>query len=184
MKITIRPIELGDAAAVQRYAADAELARTCNVPHPYPENGGEWFVKRSVEARQKQERFPSAVLADGQFIGIVGLNAPDLKAGTIECDYWIGVPYWGKGVGTKAVGLAVEFAFRKLGMQTVFSGCWEGNTPSARVLEKNGFKEIESTLGTETYGQKFKGQRIRRFMLTRQDWMSRNTEPAHGTLRG
>jgi RimJ/RimL family protein N-acetyltransferase len=179
MKVTIRPIELTDAGAVQRYAADEKLARTCNVPHPYPENGGEWFVKRSVEARQKRERFPSAVLVDGQFVGVIGLNSPDFEAKSIECDYWVGVPNWGKGIGTKAVGLAVEFAFHELGMQTVFSGCWEGNPASARVLEKNGFKETESTLGTDTYGQKHKGKRIRRFMLTRQEWTTMNTEPAH-----
>ena len=177
LKITIRPIELGDAAAVQKYAADEKLARTCNVPHPYPENGGEWFVKRRVEDRQKRKRFPFVVLADGEFVGVIGLNAPDFKAGSIECDYWIGVPHWGKGIGSKAVGLAVAFAFQELDMKTVFSGCWEGNPPSAQVLKKNGFNEIESTLGTDTYGQKFKGQRIRRFILARQDWMTRNTEP-------
>jgi RimJ/RimL family protein N-acetyltransferase len=183
MKITIRPIEVGDAAAVQRYAAEEKLARTCNVPHPYPENGGEWFVMSRVEARLKREQFASAVLADGQFVGVVGLNAPDFKAGTIECDYWIGVPHWNKGVGTSAVGLAVKFAFGELSMQTVFSGCWEGNPASARVLEKNGFKEIESILGSDTYGWKMKGERIRRFMLTKQEWTTKHTEPMPRTLR-
>lgn len=183
MKIKIRPIEVGDAAAVQRYAAQEKLARTCNVPHPYPENGGEWFVKRSIEARLKREHFTSAVLADGQFVGVVGLNDPDFKAGTVECDYWIGVPHWNKGVGTSAVGLAVQFAFDELGLQTVFSGCWEGNPPSARVLQKNGFKEIDSIVGTDTYGWKKKGEPIRRFRLTKHEWINKHTGPTHGKPR-
>jgi len=178
MNVTIRPIDLTDAAAVQRYASDERLARTCNVPHPYPKDGGEAFVRRCVEARLRRERFPSAVLVDDEFAGVIGLNAPDFKAGTVECDYWIGVPHWGKGIGTKAVALAVEFAFRALGMQTVFSGCWEGNPASGRILEKNGFREIESMLATDTYGRKFKGQPIRRFMLTKQDWPARALCPS------
>ena len=87
MKVTIRPVQLSDAIAVQRYASDEKLARTCNVPHPYPDNGGELFVKRSVEARRNRERFPSAVLVDGEFVGVVGLNAPDFAAGTVELDH-------------------------------------------------------------------------------------------------
>lgn len=129
-----------------------------------------------MKARQNRERFPSAVLADGEFVGVVGLNAPDFAEGTIECDYWIGVPHWNRGVGTKAVELAVDFAFRELGMRIVFSGCWEGNQPSARVLEKNGFREIESMVDTDASGRKFRGMRIRRFKLTREEWMTKNTE--------
>jgi ribosomal-protein-alanine N-acetyltransferase len=175
MRITIRPIELSDGAAVQRYAADEKLARTCNVPHPYPDNCGEEFVKASVEARQKRERFPSAVLLNGEFVGVVRLNAPDFEARTIECDYWIGVPHWGKGIATQAIALAVEFAFRELDIERVFSGCWEGNPASARVLEKNGFEEIDGTVGTETNGRKFKGQWFRRFRLKRSNWENHNT---------
>ena len=175
-KITIRPIELKDAADVQKYAAEEELARTCNVPHPYPNNGGEFFVNRSIESRQSRARFPSAILADGEFVGVVGLNEPDFQACTVEIDYWIGVPHWGKGIGTTAVSLALNTAFCELGMQTVFSGCWEGNLGSGRVLEKNGFEEIESILGSDAYAPKFKGKRIRRFVLTRKNWIAKNTK--------
>ncbi len=66
---------------------------------------------------------------------------------------------------TNAVRLAVEYAIKELAMTTVFSGCWEGNPASCRVLEKNGFNEIESIINDGKYGQKFKGQRIRRFKL-------------------
>jgi len=152
MRVTLRPIALADAPSVQRYAADERLARTCNVPHPYPDNGGAWFAKRSVDARAKRERFPFAVLVDDDFAGIVGLNAPDFENRTIECDYWIGVPFWGKGIGTAAVGLAAAYAFADLDMQIVFSGCLTSNPASARVLEKNGFMEIETIVNDGKYG--------------------------------
>ena len=165
LDITIRPIESGDAEAVQRYASDEQIARTCNVPHPYPENGGERFVKQGIEDRQKKKRFPSAILLKGDFVGIIGLNDPDFQNRTIGVDYWLGVPFWGNGIMTEAVRLAVEYAIEDLEMTTVFSLCWEGNPASCRVLEKNGFNEIKSIINDGKYGQKFKGQRIRRFKL-------------------
>lgn len=165
LDVSIRPIESGDAEAVQRYASDEQLARTCNVPHPYPENGGEHFVKQGIEDRQKKKRFPSAILLNGNFVGVIGLNNPDFQERSIEVDYWLGVPFWGVGIMSKAVSLAVEYAINELEITTVFSGCWEGNPASCRVLEKNGFKEIEGIINDGKYGQKFKGQQIRRFKL-------------------
>jgi hypothetical protein len=34
-KITVRPIGLTDAEAVERYAADARVAEITNIPHPF-----------------------------------------------------------------------------------------------------------------------------------------------------
>ena len=136
MNVSIKPLEIGDAEAVQRYASDKQLARTCNVPHPYPEDGGEGFVKQGIEDRQKKKRFPSAILLNRDFVSIIGLNDPDFQKRSIQVDYWLGVPFWVKGIMSKAVSLAVEYAIKELVMTTVFSGCWEGNPASCRVLEK------------------------------------------------
>ena len=48
--VSIRPLELTDAPAVQRYASDERVARTTNIPQPYPDDGGEQFVKQCLEA--------------------------------------------------------------------------------------------------------------------------------------
>jgi len=172
-QVAIRPVELSDADEVQRYASDARLAATCNVPHPYPDDGGRQFVQRSIIAREKGERYPSAVIVGGKFAGLMGLNAIDLNRGKAELDYWIAVPFWGHGVGTAAARLAVALAFRGLKLQTVFSGCLCGNPASCRVLEKVGFTEIETIINDGTYGQKFDNQPIRRFKLDRADWEQR-----------
>ena len=39
LEVTIRPLRLSDAAAVQRYASDERVARTATIPQPYP---GKW----------------------------------------------------------------------------------------------------------------------------------------------
>ena len=47
--------------------------------------------------------------------------------------------YWGKGYGTEAVELVVEFAFSELGLHKLTAGCYETNIASRRIFEKNGF---------------------------------------------
>ena len=167
--ITIRSVQVDDASFVQRYASDSELAATCNVPHPYPSDGGVAFALRSVAAWQSRYRFPFSILSDGKFCGIVALNLPDLAKKTIEVDYWVARPFWGTGVATKAVALVIDYAFNNLGIEIIFSGCLEKNPASGRVLEKNGFQEIEPIINDGKYGHKFIGEKIRRLKLNKKN---------------
>ncbi len=48
----------------------------------------------------------------------------------------------GKGVTSRAVGLLCRQAFGELGLASLFAWIVETNTPSRRVLERNGFRRI------------------------------------------
>lgn len=61
-----------------------------------------------------------------------------------EISLLIGREYWGKGYGTEAVRLVVEYAFKSLGLHKLTAGCYEPNHGSRRIFEKNGFRQ-EST---------------------------------------
>lgn len=171
--VSLRPIVLEDVDSVQRYASDARLAATCNVPHPYPSDGGQIFVERCIYARKSRQRFPHAILLDGQLVGVISLNLPDFENLTAEVDYWLAVPFWGRGIMTGAVGLVTNIAFEDLGFRRLFSGCWIKNPASCRVLEKNGFIEIPSVVNDGDFGQKFLGETIRRLTLSYEDWHKR-----------
>lgn len=54
--------------------------------------------------------------------------------------YWMGAPYSGRGLMTDAVRAAVQFAFGTLRLHRLEAACLPGNTASARVLEKAGFR--------------------------------------------
>src|SRR5687767_6077390 len=95
--VTIRPIELTDAEAVQKYASDARVAQTTNIPHPYPSSGGHDFVQRAVAAREAGERYAFAILYNDEVVGAIGINAIDKDAGTAELDYCLAASCWGKG---------------------------------------------------------------------------------------
>lgn len=110
IEVRIRPLELGDAEAVQRYASDPRVAETTTVPHPYPEGGGMMFVKGSLDAQAKQESFQFAIISDNEMIGVIGLNGVDLKQQTLRIDYAIASSHWGKGIMTRVVALALTHA--------------------------------------------------------------------------
>ncbi len=169
LKVTIRPLRIGDEPAVQRYASDERVARTTTIPEPYPEDGAARFVEQAVDARRNGAGFFFAIVADGEMIGVVELGGSDLESGSIQCDYAIASAYWGKGITTKAVSLALRYAFLELGMETVRSACLRRNPGSARVLEKNGFQETE---GFVYNSSKFKGEAARQFLLTKKAWLA------------
>ena len=54
--------------------------------------------------------------------------------------YWMGQPFAGRGIMTKAVRVMKVFAFEKLGLRRIEAGCIPNNIASIRVLEANGFE--------------------------------------------
>lgn len=174
MEVTIRPLELYDAEAVQRYASDERVAATTTIPSPYPEGGGEVFVRKCLENRRQGVSYAFAITADGAVVGVVEAGLKDRETRTGQVDYAIASSHWGRGITTRAVALALAYAFDELGMEAVVSACLTRNPASGRVLEKNGFTET----GSFTYtAAKFVDEPARRFRLTRQEWQVRQTEP-------
>ncbi|MEV6112044.1 GNAT family protein [Streptomyces sp. NPDC052109] len=58
--------------------------------------------------------------------------------------YWLGRPYWGRGVGTRALGLFLELDR----VRPLYADPFHGNTASVRLLERHGFERA----GTVRHG--------------------------------
>jgi RimJ/RimL family protein N-acetyltransferase len=59
--------------------------------------------------------------------------------------YWFGRPWWGRGIGTRAVTLFLQ----RERTRPLYADPWTGNTGSVRLLERCGFKRA----GTVKYGE-------------------------------
>ena len=64
--------------------------------------------------------------------------------------------YWGKGIGTEAIQLCTEFAFKQLHLHRLYAGIYDLNIGSIKALEKVGFL-LE---GCEKEKCLFEGKRI------------------------
>lgn len=63
----------------------------------------------------------------------------DIYRKSAEIGYFIGEPFWNKGITTKAVNLITKFGFENLDIVRIYTGIFEYNPASQRVLEKCGF---------------------------------------------
>jgi RimJ/RimL family protein N-acetyltransferase len=58
---------------------------------------------------------------------------------------WIGIPFQGKGFGTRTVRELVDYGFGQLGLTKIEAHVFVGNWASRRIFEKNGFA-LEGTI--------------------------------------
>ena len=76
----------------------------------------------------------------GQTVGIVSLINIDYKNRSAECVIDIGErEMWGKGIGTSAMSLLLEFAFHELNLHRVYLQVFSFNDRGIKLYEKMGF---------------------------------------------
>jgi len=136
---TIRRYRQSDAQAL---AALADNPNVCHYlmkrfPSPYTmEDATQWVTRFGNE----NEQHIFAIEWQGQFVGGIGLEPmADIHGLTADVGYWVGEPFWGKGIATQALGLMVRHAFDTLHFLRLQATVFAENKNSARVLEKNGF---------------------------------------------
>lgn len=88
------------------------------------------------------------VLYEGAVAGYV---AAFEREGRLEVSYWLGRDFWGKGIGSRALGLWV--ASIRTGASALYARVAKDHAASIRVLEKNGF----SAAGEDTYFSPHRG---------------------------
>ena len=57
-----------------------------------------------------------------------------------EVGYWIGKPFWGRGLATAALRLLLQFGFETLQLNRIEAGHFDYNPASGRVMEKAGMR--------------------------------------------
>ncbi len=139
-RLILRRLELADAPIIQRLAGAREVAEmTLLVPHPYPDDAAEPFIRSTWEKAEAGTDFTFAITRkeDHTFVGVIGLhgNATHNRA---EIGYWIGVPYWGNGYATEAAKAVIAFGFETLHYNRIQAGYLTKNPASRRVQEKAG----------------------------------------------
>ena len=138
-KSTVRDWRRSDKEALLRFADNRKIWRnlTHTFPHPYTAADAEaWFafLEKSPE--------PShwAIELDGMAAGGIGVSLREgIHSKTAEFGYWLGEPYWGRGIMTEVVRAVSRHAMDRYGLVRLESPVFAWNPASMRVLEKCGF---------------------------------------------
>ncbi|MDQ6774594.1 MAG: GNAT family N-acetyltransferase [Candidatus Dormibacteraeota bacterium] len=143
--VRLRAPRPGDAEALHELGRDPEVARFAGSPSLLPETLGQ--VRDLLAARSPDRvRWVIEATADGAVLGSASLNRIDL----VNRHCWFGIVIgpparWGRGCGTEATILATRFALRRLGLEKVYLGVFEGNERGFRAYQKAGYR-LEATL--------------------------------------
>jgi [ribosomal protein S5]-alanine N-acetyltransferase len=135
----LRPFRLSDADRLTLLANNIKISRNLRdgFPHPYTRADAVAFIQH---CREMQVDTFFAIEIRGEHVGNISISpCNDVYRKSAEIGYFIGEPYWNKGIATRAVNLIVDYGFSNLGLARIHTGVYEYNPASQRVLEKCGF---------------------------------------------
>ena len=141
--IVIRPWHMDDADALVRHANNRKVWRNLMdaFPHPYERKDARAWLARATD---EEARLNFAIATEQEAIGGIGLKRLyDVASKSMEIGYWLGEPFWGRGIATAAVRAFSTWAFEEegLGIERLFADIFAWNPASGRVLEKAGFQQ-------------------------------------------
>jgi len=153
--IVLRDVTTGDLPIFFEQQLDSEAnqmaAFTVKNPADWEAFTGHW-----IKILRDQTMSIQTILFDGQVAGHV-LSYKDEEFGGPEVSYWIGKPYWGKGVATRALSAFLLQANE----HPLYARVAKDNSGSLRVLEKCGFTRIGEDKGFSNA----RGQEVEEFIL-------------------
>lgn len=142
-RLILRPWREDDAAALYLLARDPEVGPRAGWP-PHVDEADSLRVIREVLSMPETY---ALTMRDGDPdapVGAISLMfgaASALANGTQEAElgYWVGRPFWGRGLVPEASRELIRHGFEDLALRCVWCGRYEGNEQSRRVQEKLGF---------------------------------------------
>jgi len=141
-RLILRGFREDDVDALLALANDVDVARnTLNIPHPYERAAAEAWIASHPGQRARREAVACAVTdrETGLVMGAVGLTL-DPQHDRAELGYWIGRPYWGRGLATEAAGAVIAWAFSALDLHRIHATHFPNNPASGSVLRKLGMR--------------------------------------------
>ncbi len=141
LKIILRSLKDDDQEALALLANNKKVWDNVRdmLPYSYTMDDAIFFINLT---NQENPQVTFAIEYDGAFCGMIGLiPQKDVYRNTAEIGYWLGEPFWNKGITTTAVKLITDYGFNELNFIRIHSGIFEYNIASMKVLEKNGYKK-------------------------------------------
>ena len=91
-----RPDDLDELVAIANNEKVSAMLRD-RFPYPYTRADGERYLEDTLKAERDDWRL--AIEVEGRFAGSVGFHrGEDVHRHSAEVGYWIGEPYWGRGI--------------------------------------------------------------------------------------
>ena len=164
----MRPWHFDDGPSLVKHANNPKIASNLRDGFPYPyslPDARKWLQM----VGEKQSDMILAIEIEGEAVGGIGIHAgKDVYRYNGEIGYWLSEDHWGKGIMSEAVGSLVDHAFKQTRWLRIYANIFENNTPSMRVLEKNGFTREAVHKRTVMKGGKLLDEHL--YALLKEHW--------------
>lgn len=146
----IRSYELTDQRALIKYANNNNITKLLRDQFPFPYTESE--AKAWLNYACNQDRETNFAIANSkELIGAIGLNLQeDVNRYSAEIGYWIGEPFWGRGIVSAALLVFTDYVFNNFNLNRIYANVFEGNPASEKILVKAGYLK-EATLRKAVY---------------------------------
>ncbi|MCS0602387.1 GNAT family N-acetyltransferase [Streptomyces sp. LP11] len=129
-EVLLRPVADADLELLLAYEHDPEAVRRSRfTPRPRDAFLAHWRQRVLGDP----DNLVRTVTVDGEVAGSVMAWTQD---GRRFLGYWLGRAYWGRGIGSRALGLFL----REETVRPLHADPFAGNTASVRLLEHHGFR--------------------------------------------
>jgi RimJ/RimL family protein N-acetyltransferase len=166
-RLWLRWPRAADASQIARLAGEEDVAEmTTTIPHPYPPGAAAEFVLKARAANMGGGELVLALTSKvrpTKMIGVISLHRRG--EGPPNLGYWLGRPFWSKGLMSEAAQAFVAMVFSLTDLAEIHACARQDNAASLRVLAKCGFRPLGS--GVETAPARGGFVPVERFLLSR-----------------
>jgi RimJ/RimL family protein N-acetyltransferase len=137
--LVLRAPHAEDIDAIAILADNPAIATMLSrMPHPYTAPTPRPLCRRRPNARMAIASMPSPKPR----VAVSSVASPGNpgRRQSAELGYWIGEPFWGRGIATEAAHAVIAMAFRTRDIDYIDARCRVTNPASRRVLQKSGFQ--------------------------------------------
>lgn len=136
---TVRSYRHTDAESIAKNANNRKiwLKLREGFPHPYTVEDAKGFIQNAMNSKPESM---FAICVEDKAVGGIGFTLhSDIERISAEIGYWLGEPFWGRGIVTEALKAVTNYAIKNHGLKRVYAVPFESNNASFRVLEKAGY---------------------------------------------
>lgn len=142
-RLLLRPWLESDAPALYRYASDPIVGERAGWPPHRSEEESRQVIR---DVFSNGHTWALVLKETSEPIGCMcyypfGESNIEIGEEDAEIGYWIGRPWWNRGLCTEALRAMIDYCFNKKGFLTLWSDFFVDNPASGRVMQKCGFRD-------------------------------------------
>jgi aminoglycoside 6'-N-acetyltransferase len=141
-RLVLRPMAIGDAAALAAYRSDPTQARYQSWETPYPVDSAAALIAEMREVRfgQPGAWLQIAIDAAGRLVGDIAVLVDADDARQAQVGFTLAAHAQGRGFATEALRAVASLLFTEHGVHRITAHCDSRNVRSAALLERVGMR--------------------------------------------